>query len=192
MTAEWKTGRDRRDQAAFLRQLAVDALRSYTGGFAQLRQIDGRLKSIIWALEEFTESSWVSSLIGQWGRLEIIYASALAHDRYQLTEEEEADVREAVADLLAEFQAYELPLHSDEKPRENDSVRLLRTLPEHNLPAGSIGTVVVDYPKYSEGTMPAEYEVEFSGPEDRVSAMLTVAAADLTVVSRPGYGQPPL
>jgi hypothetical protein len=189
VTAEWETGRDRRDQAAFLRQLAVDALRGYTGGFAQLRRIDERLKSIIWALEEFTESSWVSALIGQWGRLEIIYASALAHDRNQLTEEEEVDVREAVADLLAEFQAYELPLHPDEKPREHDAVRLLRTLPEHNLPACSIGTVVVDYPKYSEGTMPAEYEVEFSRP-DGMSAMLTVAGADLKVVSRPGYGQP--
>jgi hypothetical protein len=82
-------------------------------------------------------------------------------------------VQGVVADLLAEFQGYEVPLSPEDKPEENDGVRLLRPLPEHNLPAGSTGTVAVDYTKYSDGTLPAKYEVEFANPDDSTQTLVT-------------------
>lgn len=180
---------DRRDRVAYLRQLAVDSLKKYAGGFAELERLDRDLKSIIWALDEVAGNpSWISSLIGQWGRLEITYASVLGRDRYRLTQEEEVDAQEAVADLLVEFQRYQLPLNPEDKPREHDVVRLLRALPEHNLPAGSKGTVVVDYTQYSDGALPAEYEVEFANSDGSAHAMFTVSGDDLEVMWRPGYG----
>ncbi len=54
-------------------------------------------------------------------------------------------MQRVVADLLAKFQGYEVSLSPEDKPEENDVVRLLRPLPERNLRAGSTGTVVVDY-----------------------------------------------
>jgi hypothetical protein len=120
---------DCRDRVAYLRQLASDSLNSYGGGFAELQRIDRDLKSIIWALDEVADPSWTGALIGQWGRLEVIYASALGHDRYLLTQEEEINVQEIFADLLAELENYDLPLSPEDKPRENDVVQLLRPLP---------------------------------------------------------------
>lgn len=183
--------KDRRDRVAYLRRLAVDSLSSYTGGFAELQRVDRDLKSIIWALDEVADQSWTSSLIGQWGYLEAIYASALGHERYRLTQEEEVDVQKVVADLLAEFRDYEVPLSPEDKPEENDVVRLLRPLPEHNLRAGSTGTVVVDYTEYSNGALPAEYEVEFANSEDDTQVLVTVPGDDLEIVSRPRYGKSP-
>ena len=181
--------KDRRDRIAYLRQLAVDSLSSYGGGFAELERIDRDLKSVIRSLEEIADPSWVNSLIGQWGYLEAIYASALGHERDRLTQEEEVDVRRVVADLLAEFQRYEVPLRPADKPEEYDIVRLLRPLPEHNLLAGSTGTVVVDYTRYSDGTLPPEYEVEFANPDGTTKALVTVSCDDIEIVSRPGYGK---
>jgi uncharacterized protein DUF4926 len=182
---------DHRDRIAHLRQLAVESLTSYSGGFAELERVDRDLKSIIRSLEGLADPSWTSSLIGQWGYLEATYASALAHERYRLTQEEEVDVQGVVAGLLAEFQGYEVPLNPDDKPEENDIVRLLRPLPEHNLRAGSTGTVVVDYTEYSEGALPAKYEVEFANSEDNSQTLVTVRDDDLQILSRPRYGNAP-
>jgi len=71
------------------------------------------------------------------------------------------------------------------KPKEYDVVRLLRDLPEHNLPVGSTGAVVMDYTKHSDGTLPPAYEVEFVDPAGVTQAVVTVSADDLEVVSRP-------
>ncbi|UQX11070.1 DUF4926 domain-containing protein [Candidatus Mycobacterium methanotrophicum] len=182
---------DSRDRIAYLRQLAVESLTSYSGGFAELERIDRDLKSIIWALDEIADRSWTSSLIGQWGYLEATYASALARDRNRLTDEEEVDLQRVVADLLANFKGYEVPLSAEDKPRENDIVRLLRPLPERNLPAGSTGTVVVDYTEYSDGALPAEYEVDFANSEDSAQILVTVSDGDIELVSRPRYGNSP-
>lgn len=184
-------GKDSRDRVAYLRQLAIDSLKNYGGGFAELERVDQDLDSIIGALDDVADPSWTAWLRGQWGYLEATYASALAHGRYRLTQDEEVDLQGVVADLLAGFQDYELPLDPDEKPRENDVVRLVRPLPGHNLPADSRGTVVVDYTTYSEGTLPPEYEVQFDGPDGVSQTMLTVAGDDLKIVSRPGYGKAP-
>lgn len=181
---------DRRSRIADLRQLAVDSLSSYSGGFAELERIDRDLKSIIRSLDEVADPSWTSSLIGQWGYLEAIYASALSHERYRLTQEEEVDVQGVVADLLAEFRSYEVPLSPEDKPEEHDVVRLLRPLPGHNLAAGSTGTVVVDYAKYSDGDESPEYEVEFADSGDNGNALVTVSGDDLEIVSRAGFGKP--
>ncbi len=180
---------DRRDRVAYLRQLAVDSLKSYCGGFAELERIDRDLDSIIQALEDFADPSWTRSLLGQWGGLEIIYASALADERYRLTQDEEADAQGIVASLLAGFQSYELSLNPQDKPREHDAVRLLRPLAEHDLSAGSTGTVVVDYTEYSDG--PAEYEVEFADSAGITQTLVTISGDDLEVVWRPGYGKSP-
>ncbi|MGH3542016.1 MAG: DUF4926 domain-containing protein [Mycobacterium sp.] len=181
--------KDLRGRIAYLRQLAVDSLSSYSGGFAELERIDRDLKSIIWSLDEVADKSWTSSLIGQWGYLEAIYASALGHERYRLTQEEEVDVQGVVADLLAAFRDYEIPLSREDKPEEHDIVRLLRPLPGHKLPAGSTGTVVVDYAKYSGGDGPLEYEVEFTDSDGATNVLATLSMDDIEIVSRPGYGK---
>ena len=49
----------------------------------------------------------------------------------------------------------------------------------------------MDYTEYSDGALPAEYEVEFADPDRGTQAMVTVSAEDLEVVSRPGYGGSP-
>jgi hypothetical protein len=184
-------GTDHRDRVASLRQLGIDSLSNYRGGFAELQRIDQDVDSIIQSLDDIADPFWVATLFRQWGQLEIMYALALADERFRLTQKEEVDAREIVSQLLALFRAYKLPLNRDEKPRENDVVQLLRPLPEHDLPAGSKGTVVVDYPKYSDGALPAEYEVEFAGSGGSTQALLTVSGDDLQVVWRPGYGESP-
>jgi hypothetical protein len=70
------------------------------------------------------------------------------------------------------------------KPEEYDTVRLLRALPEHNLPAGAKGAVVMDHTKYSDKNLPAAYEVEFFDSQGLTQAVLTIYADDLEVVSR--------
>ncbi|MCV7236248.1 DUF4926 domain-containing protein [Mycobacterium branderi] len=72
------------------------------------------------------------------------------------------------------------------KPEELDVVELLRPLPEHNLPAGSRGTVVMDYTKYSDTGLPRAYEVEFSDSDGVTQAMVTLYEEDLHVVWRSG------
>lgn len=64
-------------------------------------------------------------------------------------------------------------------------IRLLRPLPEHNLPAGSRGTIVMDYAKDSDCTLPSAYEVEFSDPDGVTQALVTLSGDDLEVVWRP-------
>ncbi len=71
------------------------------------------------------------------------------------------------------------------KPEEYDIVRLLRPLPQHNLPAGSVGTVVIDHAKYSAEKLPAAYLVEFSNSEGITQAMVTIYQNDLEVLDRP-------
>lgn len=70
------------------------------------------------------------------------------------------------------------------KPEEYDVVELLRPLPEQNLPAGARGTVVVDYTKDSNKSLPAAYEVEFSDADGLTQALVTLAGHDLKVVWR--------
>lgn len=72
------------------------------------------------------------------------------------------------------------------KPQELDVVQLLRPLPEGNLPAGTRGTVVMDYAKYSDSGRPPAYEVEFADSDGNTQALLTVSEDDLEVVWRPG------
>lgn len=48
------------------------------------------------------------------------------------------------------------------KPEELDVVRLLRPMPEHRLAAGSRGTAVMDYAKYSNNDLEPAYKVEFA------------------------------
>lgn len=181
--------KERRDRIAYFRQLAVDNLESYSGGFAALERVDRNLKSIIRCLEEIADPSWTNSLFQQWGELEIIYALVLDDGRLRLTQEEEMEVRGIVAGLLAEFQGYEVPLYPEDKPEEGDVVRLRRSLPEHHLPAGSQGAVVVDYAKYSGGDGPLEYEVEFADSDGTTKVLVTLSEDDVQIVSRPGYGK---
>lgn len=75
------------------------------------------------------------------------------------------------------------------KPEEYDIVRLLRPLPEYNLPAGSTGTVVMDYTKYdyaklSGKSLPPAYEVEFADAHGVTQALVTIREEDLEVVQR--------
>jgi hypothetical protein len=98
-----------RDRIAYLRELALDSLNHYSGGFVELERVDRDLKSIIRSLEEVADPSWTSSLLRQWGQLEIIYALVLDDGRLYLTQDEEMDVRGIVAGLLTEFRGYKLP-----------------------------------------------------------------------------------
>lgn len=69
-------------------------------------------------------------------------------------------------------------------PGEYDVVRLLRPLPEYDLPAGATGAVVTDYRPYSATDKPAAYEVEFTNADGVTQALATVLGSDLEVVRR--------
>jgi hypothetical protein len=97
------------DRVARLRQLAIECLNNYSGGFADLEQLDRDLKSIIRTLSDLAEPSWTKSLLRQWGQLEIIYASALADGRLDLSQDEENDVQDIVAGLITAFRGYSSP-----------------------------------------------------------------------------------
>jgi Domain of unknown function (DUF4926) len=75
-------------------------------------------------------------------------------------------------------------MNAAQPPQEYDVVRLLRPLPEHNLAAGAIGSVVMDYRKYSQGDRTPAYEVEFTDTDGVTLALITVPADDLEVVQR--------
>ncbi|MET0701223.1 MAG: DUF4926 domain-containing protein [Mycobacterium sp.] len=73
------------------------------------------------------------------------------------------------------------------KPEEHDLVRLVRCLPEHDLPAGAEGTVVKDYTLHSGPNtrdLPPAYEVEFPDDGSTNEFMVTLRASDLEVVRR--------
>lgn len=65
------------------------------------------------------------------------------------------------------------------KPRENDIVRLLRAFPENGLAAGAVGTVVMEYAKYSSKDLPPAYEVEFADADGVTQSLVTVLESDL-------------
>lgn len=113
-----------------------------------------------------------------------------ADERDQLTAEEEIEVRGILTMLLADFEDYEVPLYPEDNPEEGEVVRLRRSLPEHNRPAGSTGTVVVDYAKFSGVDAPLEYEVEFAGSDVETKVLVTLTVDDVEIVSRPRYGNP--
>jgi hypothetical protein len=71
------------------------------------------------------------------------------------------------------------------KPKDLDVVRLLRPLPDHDLPAGSEGTVVNDYQRQD---VPPAYLVEFADSDGVTQALVTIDEADLEVVWRPDSG----
>lgn len=186
MTAD----KERRDRIAHLRELAVDSLKNYRGGFAALQRIDQDLKSIIAYLEDIADPAWTSSLRKRWIGLEIVYAVKLDEGRHSLTAEEEADVQDIVAGFLQELRGYQIALAPEDKPEEGDMVRLRRSLPEHGLPAGSPGTVLVDYAKYTGSDVPLDYGVEFTSPDGTTDLFENLSVDDVEVVSRPSY-QPP-
>lgn len=93
----------------YLRQLALDSLNDYNGGFSGLERVDRDLKSIIRSLEEVADPSWTDLLGRLWFQLEGIYASMLHEGRSRLTPDDEVYAQEVVAKLVAEFQGYELP-----------------------------------------------------------------------------------
>jgi hypothetical protein len=70
------------------------------------------------------------------------------------------------------------------KPEEYDVVQLLRPLPEHNLPVGARGAVVLDYTNYSDKDHPPAYQVEFVGSDGFTQALVTIPEGYLEVVSR--------
>jgi hypothetical protein len=74
------------------------------------------------------------------------------------------------------------------KPKEYDVVRLLRPLQERNLPAGSTGTVVIDYTRFTDKSLPSAYEVEFADSHGITVAFATLSEDDIEVVWRPSTG----
>jgi Domain of unknown function (DUF4926) len=182
------TTADDRERIAYLRGLAIERLENYRGGFAGLQQVTTDLDSIISSLVDVADPSWANSLFRQWSELEIIYALKLDSGRHLLTAEEDLEVQGIVAGLLAAFRSHQVPLQPDDKPEEGDLVALRRGLPNYNLSAGASGVIVVDYSKYSEGDGPLEYEVEFAGHDAAGKVLTTLAADDLTILSRPRFG----
>jgi hypothetical protein len=183
MTAD----QERRDRIAHLLQLGVDSLINYSGGFAALRRIDRDLKCIIAYLEDIADPAWTSSLLTNWSGLEILYALRLADGRHSLTAEEEVDVQDIVAGLLQELRGYQIALTAEDKPEEGDTVRLRRSLPEQGLTAGSLGTIIVDYAKYTDSDEPLDYGVEFTGPDGTTDLFENLAVDAVELVSRPSY-----
>jgi hypothetical protein len=67
-------------------------------------------------------------------------------------------------------------------PKEYDVVRLINPLPDYDLPAGSKGTVVMEFAKTSGGAVQRQYEVEFVDDDGVTLALATVLQDDLEVV----------
>jgi hypothetical protein len=65
------------------------------------------------------------------------------------------------------------------KLKEYDVVRLLRPLPQHRLPAGATGAIVMVYPS------PLAYEVEFADEHGITIALVTLKGEDLEMVNNP-------
>ena len=55
-------------------------------------------------------------------------------------------------------------------------------MPEHNLPAGAVGTVVMDYTKFGPSDLPPAYEVEFIDSQGNTEALVTVPEEFLEVI----------
>ena len=106
-------GKSMSDQVSLLQELAIDCLNKYRGSFVDLERLDRDLKSIIRSLSDVAESASTKSLLRQWGQLEIIYPSALAEGRFNLSQDEENDVQGIVAGLLAESRSYKPPSTRD-------------------------------------------------------------------------------
>jgi Domain of unknown function (DUF4926) len=73
------------------------------------------------------------------------------------------------------------------KPEEYDVDQLRRPLPEHGLPAGARGTIVIDYAKfdyakYGGKNLRPAYEVEFADAHGVTQALVTIYEDDLEVV----------
>lgn len=68
------------------------------------------------------------------------------------------------------------------KPQDSDVVKLRRPLPEHDLAAGTQGTVVNDV--QTQGLPPA-YLVEFADSDGITQALVHVPEDNLDVVWRP-------
>jgi hypothetical protein len=68
---------------------------------------------------------------------------------------------------------------------EHDVMRLVRPLPEHGLPAGATGTIVLIYDNPSEA-----YEVEFTDPDGYTIALVTLLPDQLKLVVRQGSRAP--
>jgi hypothetical protein len=118
------------------------------------------------------------------------HASALGHNRFDLTDDEATYVREAVDHLLAEFERHDIPLRPAEKPRERDTVGLLKPYPAHDLGAGSTGIVVVGYEAAIDGGVVGEYEVRFIDPGGAEGVLVNLSGGHIEVVRRPGHGRP--
>ncbi|TDO14651.1 uncharacterized protein DUF4926 [Mycobacterium sp. BK086] len=69
------------------------------------------------------------------------------------------------------------------RPQEYDGVRLLRPLPEHDLPVGAQGTVVM---VYRDAGLPSAYEVEFADADGVTQALVTLGGDDIEVTWRAG------
>ena len=70
------------------------------------------------------------------------------------------------------------------EPKELDVVKLRSAIPDHDLPAGTEGTIVNDI--QTEGLR--AYLVEFSDDEGITQALIHVAEDNLEVVWRPAVG----
>jgi hypothetical protein len=68
------------------------------------------------------------------------------------------------------------------KLKEYDVVRLRLALPEHSLPAGAIGTVVMVY------DTPPGYEIEFCDEEGVTLALVSLAVTDADRLVERGRG----
>lgn len=102
-----------RDRVTYLRKLAIDSLNNYQGGFDELEQLDRDLKSIIRSMSDVTDSAWTKLSVRNWGQLGVYASKALNDGRLLLTQDEEADVRMIVTELIEELQDHNLANFTD-------------------------------------------------------------------------------
>ncbi len=103
MTLNFDDNEKQKNRIDYLRELGLNALNSYDGTFAGLERLDRDLKSVIRSLDTSGMSAWSQWLIGPWGQLEIIYASALDENRSTLAVDEILEIRSVVSELIEEF-----------------------------------------------------------------------------------------
>lgn len=88
----------------------------------------------------------------------------------------------AVSSAAEYERAQSTPQPGPARPEERGRVRLRQPMPEHNLPAGAVGTVVMDYTDFGQSNLPPAYEVEFMDSQGNTEALVTVPEEFLEVI----------
>jgi hypothetical protein len=93
------------EREEYLTGLAVQSLATFDGTFSDLERVVSDVDSILRSLAEVSDPRFIRLIFRQWGQLEILFAIALDEASRDLTEQEAADAREIVLQLVAHLRS---------------------------------------------------------------------------------------